>query len=48
MIGEGSLKVLPSLAPVGPSSGQGKQELRYQLQQAGIDARRCLPSRARY
>jgi two-component sensor histidine kinase/CheY-like chemotaxis protein len=42
MIGEGSLKVLPSLTPDDDPLVKENKELRYQLQQAGIDAKALL------
>jgi two-component sensor histidine kinase/CheY-like chemotaxis protein len=42
MIGEGSLKVLPSLTPDDDPLVKENKELRYQLQQAGIDAQALL------
>ena len=42
MIGEGSLKVLPSLVPADDPLVKENRELRYQLQQAGIDAQALL------
>src|SRR5687767_6959629 len=42
MIGEGSLKVLPSLAPVDDPLVRENRELRYQLQQAGLNAEALL------
>ena len=38
MVGEGSLKVVPSLTPADDPLVKENRELRYQLQQAGIDA----------
>lgn len=42
MIGEGSLKVLPSLAPADDPLVRENKELRYQLQQAGLNAEALL------
>ena len=42
MIGEGSLKVLPSLEPVDDPLVRENRELRYQLQQAGLNAEALL------
>jgi two-component sensor histidine kinase len=42
MMGEGSLKVLPSLAPADDPLVRENKELRYQLQQAGLDAQALL------
>ncbi len=42
MVGEGSLKVLPSLLPADDPLIRENRELRYQLQQAGIDAQALL------
>ena len=39
MVGEGSLKVLPTLIPTDDRLMQENRELRFQLQQAGIDAK---------
>ncbi len=42
MMGEGSLKVLPTLAPTDDPLVQENRELRYQLQQAGLNAEALL------
>jgi len=42
MVGEGSLKVLPSLIPADDALRKENRELRYQLQQAGVDAEALL------
>ena len=42
MIGKGTLKIMPSLIAADNSLTQENEELRYQLQQAGIDARALL------
>jgi two-component sensor histidine kinase/ActR/RegA family two-component response regulator len=42
MVGKGSLKVLPSLIPANDPLIKENRELRYQLQQAGIDAQALL------
>lgn len=42
MVGEGSLKVLPSLLPTDDRLLKENKELRYQLQQAGLDAQALL------
>lgn len=42
MIGTGALKVLPSLSATDDSLTQENRQLRYQLQQAGIDAKALL------
>ncbi len=42
MIGSGALKVLPSLIPADDPLTRENKELRYQLQQAGIDAKALL------
>ncbi len=42
MVGKGSLKVLPTLVAAERSLTKENKELRYQLQQAGIDARALL------
>lgn len=42
MVGEGSLKVMPSLIAADDSLTKENEQLRYQLQQAGIDAQALL------
>jgi two-component sensor histidine kinase/FixJ family two-component response regulator len=42
MVGKGALKVMPSLATADASLTEENRVLRYQLQQAGIDARALL------
>lgn len=46
MIGEGTLKVLPSLVPADDSLVRENRKLRYQLQQAGVDAQALLAKTA--
>ncbi|HEX8383245.1 MAG TPA: HWE histidine kinase domain-containing protein [Sphingomonas sp.] len=42
MVGKGALKVLPSLSQADDSLTQENRKLRYQLQQAGLDAKALL------
>ena len=42
MVGSGTLKVMPSIAAAQDSLTQENKELRYQLQQAGMDAKALL------
>ncbi len=42
MVGTGTLKVMPSIVAAEDSLSQENKELRYQLQQAGIDAKALL------